>query len=142
VLTSLSPSSAAVGSAALTLTVNGSQFVSGSQVRWNGVARTTTFVNEGQLQAAIPASDLFATGTASVTVVNPAPLGGTSNALMFTIGPTMSLDKSSLVFAAVTTGASFQYQTSPQIVRVRQTGSGTVTWTAAASHPWLKVTPS
>src|SRR5439155_12625868 len=39
-LASLSPSSAGVGGAASTLTVNGSNFVSGSSVRWNGAART------------------------------------------------------------------------------------------------------
>jgi len=35
--------------------------------------------------AAIPASDIAAAGTASVTVFNPAPGGGTSNVLTFTI---------------------------------------------------------
>ncbi len=73
VLTSLSPSSAAVGGAGFTLTVTGSHFVNGSQIRWNGAARPTTFVNGGQLQALIPASDIATTGVASVTVVNPAP---------------------------------------------------------------------
>ena len=55
-----------------------------SQVHWNGVARTTTFVNAGQVTAAIPASDIVTAGSAPVTVVTPAPGGGTSNALTFT----------------------------------------------------------
>ena len=54
-------------------------------MQWNGAARTTTFVNSTQLTAAIPASDIAVAGSAQVTVVNPAPGGGTSNALTFTI---------------------------------------------------------
>ncbi|MDB5885614.1 MAG: hypothetical protein JWR74_1785, partial [Polaromonas sp.] len=43
VLSSVSPTSAAAGGAGFTLTVNGSNFVTGSKVRWNGAERTTTF---------------------------------------------------------------------------------------------------
>jgi glucose/arabinose dehydrogenase/PKD repeat protein len=86
-LSGLSPSSAQAGSPGLTLTVNGSNFVSGTTVQWNGAARTTSFVSSGQLTASIPASDLASAGTAQVTVVNPAPGGGTSNAQGFTITP-------------------------------------------------------
>jgi hypothetical protein len=84
-LTSLSPNSATVGGAGFTLTVNGSNFVNGASVLWNGSARSTTFVNSGQVTAAILASDIAAAGTASITVSNPAPGGGPSNALTFTI---------------------------------------------------------
>ena len=57
-------------------------------------------------------------------------------------GPMMSLDKTSLRFGAVTNGAAFLSQTAPQIVRLTKTGSGTVTWTATSSDPWLQVTPA
>jgi len=87
-LTTLSPSSATPGGAAFTLTVNGFNFVSGSTVRWNGANRTTTFVNSTQLTASIPAGDIASAGTAQVTVFNPSPGGGTSNALNFTISST------------------------------------------------------
>ena len=80
VLTSLAPTSTPAGGAGFTLTVNGSNFVATSQVRWNGAARTTTFVNAGQVTAAIPASDIVTQGSVPVTVVTPAPGGGTSNA--------------------------------------------------------------
>ena len=86
-LTSLSPASATVGGAGFTLTVNGSDFVPGAGVSWNGGTRATSFVNSGQLLATIPASDLAATGTATITVSNPAPGGGTSNGLPFAILP-------------------------------------------------------
>ena len=61
-----------------------SNFVSGSVVRWNGANRTTTFVSATQLTAAIPAADIAAAGSASVTVQNN-PGGAVSNALTFTI---------------------------------------------------------
>ncbi len=77
--------SATAGDAGFTLTVNGSGFVSDSVVQWNGASRTTTYVSATQLTAAIPATDIAAAGTASVTVFNPAPGGGTSNAQSFTI---------------------------------------------------------
>jgi hypothetical protein len=82
---SLSPSSATHGGASFTLTVNGTKFVSGCTVEWNGAALATTFVSGTQVTAKVPAADIAAAGTASVTVKNPAPGGGTSNALTFTI---------------------------------------------------------
>jgi len=82
-ITSLNPSSAAVGGPAFTLTVNGADFVSGSVVRWNGSNRATTYVNTTRLTASITAADIATAGSASVTVFNPAPGGGTSNAAAF-----------------------------------------------------------
>ena len=82
-VTSLSPNSATAGGAAFTLTVNGSNFVSGATVRWNGAARTTTFVSATQVTAAIPASDIAAAGTPQVTAINPG--SAASNALTFTV---------------------------------------------------------
>ena len=84
-ITSLSPTTATVGSLAFTLTVTGTGFVADSKVYWNGSMRPTTFAGNTQLQAAISASDVSITGTVSVTVVNPTPGGGTSNALPFTV---------------------------------------------------------
>jgi hypothetical protein len=89
-LTSLSPNSTTAGGPAFTLTVNGTNFITGSVVRWNGSDRATTFVSSTQLRAAIPASDIATAGTATITVFNPAPGGGTSNTLTFTIEPVVS----------------------------------------------------
>jgi hypothetical protein len=86
VLTSVSPTAAAAGGAGFTLTANGTGFVSGSSVHWNGTTRTTTFVSGTQLTAAIPASDIASAGTAQVTVVSPTPGGGTSSPVTLTIG--------------------------------------------------------
>ena len=85
VASSLSPAGAAVGSAGLTLVVNGSRFVASSVVRWNGASRPTTFVSATKLRAAITAADLAAARSVPVTVVTPSPGGGTSGTLTFTV---------------------------------------------------------
>src|SRR4030095_16861634 len=54
-LTALTPNRWPAGTAAFTLTVNGSCFVSGSVVRWSGADRPTTFVSATRLTAAIAA---------------------------------------------------------------------------------------
>ena len=85
IATSLSPSFAVRGGSSFTLTVNGSRFISGSVVRWNGASRPTTFVSSTQLQASIDATDVATPGTANVTAFTPAPGGGVSSSLTFTI---------------------------------------------------------
>jgi len=84
-ITTISPNSAAQNSQAFALTVNGTNFVPGATVRWNGVSKITTFLSSTQLRAQIPASDLTTAGTPAVTVVNLGPGGGTSNSVNFTI---------------------------------------------------------
>jgi dienelactone hydrolase len=86
----LVPESTAPGSAAFTLKVNGTGFVSGSVVHWNGSARTTTFVNGSSLTAHVLATDIASPNTATVTVVSPIPGGGTSNGLFFSVTPSSS----------------------------------------------------
>jgi hypothetical protein len=81
----LVPDAAAPGGAAFTLTVNGTGFVSGSVVLWNGSPRTTQFVSQGQLTAGILATDIAKAGTASVTVVSPKSGGGRSAVLFFPV---------------------------------------------------------
>jgi len=90
VLSSLIPSSATVGGSSFTLTLNGSNFISSSVVRWNGNARTTFFASSTTLTAAIPASDIAGAGSATVTVFNPSPGGGTSSGQTFTINASTS----------------------------------------------------
>ncbi|MEP7273056.1 MAG: IPT/TIG domain-containing protein, partial [Acidobacteriota bacterium] len=93
-LTSISPLTGPTQGPAFTLTVNGTNFVSNSQVRWKGTARETTFVSGAQLKAAILSSDLTTAGTAAVTVFNPGPGGGASSGINFTISnppPTITI---------------------------------------------------
>jgi hypothetical protein len=68
VLSSLAPAVVVAGSTGIVLTVNGSGFTSGSTVLWNGASRTTTYVSSTQLTEAVMASDISASGLASITV--------------------------------------------------------------------------
>jgi IPT/TIG domain len=81
----LVPDATAPGGPQFTLTVNGTGFVSNSIVNWNGIPLATTFVSGSQLTATVPAANIATAGTASVTVVSPAPGGDTSNMLFFTV---------------------------------------------------------
>jgi hypothetical protein len=71
-INSLSPASVAAGSGSFTLTVNGSGFLSGATVLFNGSMRTTNFVNSGQVTAKILAGDVALAGNKSIHVANPA----------------------------------------------------------------------
>jgi hypothetical protein len=75
-LASVSPQSFATG--AFTLTVNGSNFVSGAQVIFGGAALNTTFVSASKLTATGTQSTA---GTVAVSVSNPNPGGSTSSSL-------------------------------------------------------------
>ncbi|PYR51180.1 MAG: hypothetical protein DMF89_06935 [Acidobacteria bacterium] len=122
-ITSLSPPQAIVGTGAFTLTVGGNAFIASSVVKWNGANRATTYVGPTTLQAAITAADLASIGTATVSVQNPAPGGGTSGTLPFSIIAPPSLTVSA---TTVTGGAS---------VTVTLTGGlgGPLDWLALAA---------
>ena len=85
VLTSLSPSSAVAGGSPFVLTLNGSNFVSGSTVLWNGGSRTTTFISSTQLQATVTDLDIVTAGLALVAVNNPTSAGDNSNSQTFAV---------------------------------------------------------
>lgn len=85
-LTSVSPNNIPAGSSGTTVTATGTNFVSSSTVLWNGSVLTTSYTNSTTLIAQVPTSDLTIAGTAIITVLNPAPGGGTSNAVSFTVG--------------------------------------------------------
>jgi uncharacterized protein (TIGR03437 family) len=88
-ITSLNPGFVPAGNAQFTLTVNGSNFVNGAVVRWNGNNRTTTFVSSAQLTATIPAADVASAGLANVTVFN-ATNNTTSTAATFAVAGAVS----------------------------------------------------
>jgi len=106
----LVPMSAAPGGSSFTLAVNGTGFVSESAVQWNGTALPTTFVNKSQLTATVAASEIAKAGTVVVTVMNPSPGGGTSNAQYFGIShPVSTLTFSSYYDFALQMGQSAVY---------------------------------
>ncbi len=85
ILYPITPSATVPSASPYTLTVTGDGFVSGSTVYWNGAALTTTFVNNSHLTAAVPTTNLSVPNTATITVISPAPGGGTSNFQYFVV---------------------------------------------------------
>jgi outer membrane protein assembly factor BamB len=84
-LTTISPSSAVVGTGGFTLVATGTQFAPSSTILWNGQPRTTTYVSSTSISAQIDASDLAVVSTESVSVSNASGGGGISNSLTFTV---------------------------------------------------------
>jgi hypothetical protein len=84
-LASVSPSPLTSKGPNISLTVNGSHFIRGAVVLWNGSTRTTKWLSPLKLVADIPASDIAVPGTAHITVLNPLPGGGKSVAVPVTI---------------------------------------------------------
>ena len=123
-ISTLGTSSKNVGDAGFSETVNGSGFVYNSVVKFNGSSRTTTFVSSSQLTAQLLDTDLDTAGTFDVTVFNPTPGGGTSNAKQITvnnlvptttgINPT-SKNVNDAEFSMTVTGTNFVYNS---VVRI------------------------
>ena len=84
-ISTLDPGAALVSGGGFDLIVNGTNFVPASVVNWKGLPRPTIYVNANLLIAIIPSSDLSTVGMVPVTVVNPAPGGGTSAAALFPV---------------------------------------------------------
>ncbi len=89
-LTSISPSSISAGGSTFTITATGTAFYSNSVINWNGTPLATTYVNATILTASVPSGNIATAGTASVTVVNTTPGGGTSAAQTYTINANVS----------------------------------------------------
>ncbi len=126
-LTAISPTLTGAGGAAFTMTLTGTNFISGSTAQWKGSARVTTFVSATSLTAAITAADIASSGTAAITVVNPTPGGGTSNALTFTI--TDFSVSATTTTQTVTAGSSANFTIAT--ATVGGAFPGTVTFTAS-----------
>ncbi|MBZ5720027.1 MAG: IPT/TIG domain-containing protein [Acidobacteriia bacterium] len=75
-ITQLSPPNTIAGGQAFMLTIDGTNFSGGAQVKWNGSVRTTVSMGANQLVAMISAADIATAGTVQVTVTNPGTPGG------------------------------------------------------------------
>jgi len=120
---STNPTSAFAGDSAFTLTVTGANFVSSSTVQWNGSTRATTFVSSTTLQAAINTADIANPSTATVSVSTPAPGGGASGSVNFTINSPDPVVSISPAAATVAAGGQRQFQ-----AVVTKTQNTAVTW--------------
>jgi uncharacterized repeat protein (TIGR01451 family) len=81
----IDPESVVLGSPGFTLVISGTDFVNGAVVKWDDATLPTTFVSSTKLLATVVDTYITAQGAISVTVVNPAPEGGTSNSIMFEV---------------------------------------------------------
>jgi len=83
----LVPAAVAPGGPGFTLTVHGTGFVSGATVKWNDTPLTTSFASSAQLTATVPAANIMAAGTASVTVLNPGTSAASNNVFLSVVVP-------------------------------------------------------
>src|ERR1700690_2811726 len=126
-VTFLNPQAVTAGDPALTITVNGAGFVSGSTyVLWNAgpneIPLPTTYVSAAQVTAPVPASYLNAAGTIQIAVQIPGSAvsgaSGTtattttevSNVVNFTVNPTRGTPPGiSAISASTTSNSSTPY---------------------------------
>lgn len=67
------------------LTLDGAKFVPGAKVYFGAQELATTFISAAKLTAIVPGTLLASSGTVPVTVVNPAPGGGSSAAITVSV---------------------------------------------------------
>jgi len=104
-ISSLSPASLPVGSAAQTLTVNGSNFRAGATVSYNGIVHLAKYISANQLNVSLSAADLASLGNYPVVVSNPALDGGASVPVIFQVNEGVS---SPAVVGSVVPNSSYQ----------------------------------
>jgi hypothetical protein len=87
VLGAVAPSSVPQGSGDTVVALTGTGFVPTAQVLWDIAPLPTTFIGATQLAASIPSGYLVTPGSHQISIANPAPGGGTSGSVTFTITP-------------------------------------------------------
>ena len=119
-LVSATPAQLTAGTGAATVTLKGSHFVTSSRAHWNDADRPTTYVDAATLTVALTAADLASPTSGILTVVNPAPGGGTSGLLNMTVGfPTPTI-------ASISPTSTLQTTNSGGQVQIVVTGTGFV----------------
>ena len=127
-VSSLSPAKLAVGSAAQTLTITGTGFVSTSTATLNSASVTATYVSATQLTIPLTTANLTTAGELALVITNPAPGGGASSAVNFEVDNTAPAI-ASLSPSTIAAGAT------PPTVTVTGSGflaSSTVTYNSVA----------
>ncbi len=84
-LTALAPLSVLTGAAATVLTLEGTSFVNGSTVLFGTTELTATLKSPTELETTVPGNLFAMSRSVPVKVVNPAPGGGTSSEIAFSI---------------------------------------------------------
>jgi len=99
VLSALDPASVKEFGPTTLLVITGTGFIPGSVVQINGEELVTLYANDSHIQAILPVGQITATGTVSITVLNPTPGGGTSNTLPLEILPHEVTDPTDLALS-------------------------------------------
>ena len=81
----IAPASVTAGGPDFEAVLTGTGFNASSVAEWNGVPLATAELTSTQLVVLIPGTDTGSSTTAQITVTNPAPGGGTSSQLTFTV---------------------------------------------------------
>ena len=136
-----------------TVVVNGSQFIYGAQILWNGVVVPTTFISDSQLVASLSGPT---PGTYPLTVSNPNPGSATAPDVPITIGPgnvvltlqpgdgtdvrvSNSLNLGLTVAGTLNTAVTLQVNGVPggnaEVGTARSNSDGSITYTAPAVVP-------
>jgi uncharacterized repeat protein (TIGR01451 family) len=84
-IASVSPSNQLVSSLSPVVIITGTGFVSTTVININGTARPSTYISATSVSVTLSAADLSAAGTLSLTAINPAPGGGSSAQIAFTV---------------------------------------------------------
>jgi hypothetical protein len=84
-LTSADPSQVGEGSPDLSVTLTGTGFISTSALTFDQVSLTPQAISATTIQATVPKAELAVAGSHSFAITNPAPGGGASGPLTFTV---------------------------------------------------------
>ena len=94
---SLDPAVVVAGAANFTLTAEGSGFVPGGLLQWNGAALPKTFVSSDGLTAQVTAAHVASSAAVTVVAVNPDGKASNSQKLTVAAGPAVvSIDPPSV----------------------------------------------
>lgn len=144
-ITRLDPPGSVVGANNVTLNVFGTNFNAQSRIRVGGNERTTTLVNSTQLSTVLAQADLASSGQLALTVVNPTPGGGTSNAQNFFVtscGFTTSATTQTF-FSFNATANSNGVGASGFILNANASSTANASvcpWTATVNEAWITFT--
>lgn len=113
VVSTVSPAAATAHGAAFTLTVNGTGFLTGAAIQWNGAPLTTKVVSATQLTASVAATLIANSGSATIDVSSGGSLSSqvtfpinAPTPVLTSISPT-SVTATGLVFTLTATGTGF-----------------------------------
>ncbi len=131
----LSPAAIDQGGPDFALTVHGSSFVDTAVVRWGGVARPTSFVDEATLTAQIGAADIAVPVSAPVTVFIADDSGGTESLpSYFTVASTAPPPTITNTVPAFATAGDLDFELRilghhfPPAAKLRWSGVDLLTW--------------